>query len=91
MDGNADDNDEWGEAAADAGEVDNFAEDVFELRLRDDKGYKPVKSEMVSQQVVTRIKELEELYSLDLNPLIIIAQHYKWNPDKMQEWLLRDD
>ena len=40
---------------------------------------------------MVRIRELEELYSLDLNPLIIIAQHYKWNPDKMQEWLMDEN
>ena len=30
--------------------------------------------------------ELEDMYCMDMDPLIIIAQHYKWNPDRMQDW-----
>ena len=32
------------------------------------------------------MRELEEMYALDIDPLIILAQNYKWNPDRMQEW-----
>ena len=85
------DDEDWGAAADDENGVDNFAGAEIELPFRNDKGYKAVKSQMVSQQVLVRIQELEDLYSLDLDPLIIIAQHYKWNPDKMQEWLLEEN
>ena len=54
--------------------------------MRNEKGYKTVKSQLVSEQVIERIKELEELYSMDLDPLIMIAKYYNWNSDRMQEW-----
>ena len=44
-------------------------------------GYKSVPSELVRVQVVKRIEELQELYSLEMDSLIIIARNYKWNPD----------
>ena len=31
------------------------------------------------------------MYALPIDPLIIIAQNYNWNPDKMQEWLLEEN
>ena len=35
---------------------------------------------------MTRIEELQELYEMGLDSLIIIARHYAWNPDRMQDW-----
>ena len=37
------------------------------------------------------ISELEDLFGLDLDYLIIIARHYKWNQDKMQAWFTEKD
>ena len=89
MDG-VDDDDDWGAAAEQNGEPDNFMAADIEIPMRNEKGYKPVKSEEVSKEVVIRIQELEDLYALPIDPLIIIAQNYNWNPDKMQEWLLEE-
>lgn len=82
---------EWPEDDVDGAANNTYIPDDIEFPTTNEKGYKIVPSGMVSKQVVVRIKELEELYSLDLDPLIIIAQHYKWNPDRMQEWLMDEN
>lgn len=41
--------DDWGAAAADGGEIDNFTGNEIELPLRSEKGYKAVKSNHVSK------------------------------------------
>lgn len=65
-----------------------FNEDV-ELPEVNEKGYKVVRSQQVSEQVLVKIEELQDLYSLPLDPLIIIARHYEWNQDKMQDWFVQ--
>mmetsp|Transcript_1826 Transcript_1826/g.2594 ORF Transcript_1826/g.2594 Transcript_1826/m.2594 type:complete len:270 (-) Transcript_1826:673-1482(-) len=37
------------------------------------------------------IAELQDLFSLDLDSLIIVARHYKWNQDKMHAWFSEQD
>ena len=36
------------------------------------------------------MSEIEDLYGLAVDELIIIAQHYKWNRDRMEEWFNED-
>ena len=35
--------------------------------------------------------ELQELFSIDIDSLMIMARLYKWNQNKMQGWLLSEE
>ena len=77
---------DWDQGAEDEGE-DNYMLDEIELQLSsNDKGYKSVRSHQVRETVLERISELEELYEMPLDALIIIARHYAWNQERMQDW-----
>lgn len=52
----------------------------------DTKGFRCVDGREVSKQVVAKMEQLNELYALATDDLIIIARHYRWNTDAMGEW-----
>ena len=83
----------WGNEDSEMqGEPDQcqFNEDV-ELPQLNEKGYKVVRSQQVSEQVLVKISELQDLYNLPLDQLIVIARHYEWNQDKMQDWFVQQE
>lgn len=45
----------------------------------------------MSEQVLVKIEELQDLYNLPLDQLIVIARHYEWNQDKMQDWFVQQE
>ena len=82
---------DWDQGAEDEGD-ENYMLDEIEMQLSsNDKGYKSVRSQQVRETVLERIKELEELYEMPLDALIIIARHYAWNQDRMQDWFNQQD
>ena len=86
--GGWDDEDDWGENADEEGQV-YVAEPVeMDPQFFDDKGFKVVKSQEVSKQVLAKIDDLKDLYEIDLDALILIARHYSWNQDRMQDWFV---
>ena len=42
----------------------------------------------MSKQVLAKIDDLKDLYEIDLDALILIARHYNWNQDRMQDWFV---
>ena len=57
----------------------------------DEKGFKFVKPEIMNQRLIQGLEDLQDLYAMELDQLIVVAMHYKWNPDSMQEWLIKQD
>ena len=51
-----------------------------------DKGYKILKVEVFTQEVLEKMNELQELFAMETDPLIIIARYYKWSVTRMQNW-----
>ena len=76
-----DDGEDWGESG-DTGGHEYAAADMADI-VTNDKGYFIVKSQETRKQVLAKIEELQELYEMDLNALILIARHYSWNQDRM--------
>ena len=79
--GEDDDGEDWGESG-DTGGHEYAAADVADI-VTNDKGYFIVKSQETRKQVLAKIEELQELYEMDLDALILIARHYSWNQDRM--------
>ena len=89
MDGGGDEDEEWPDE--DEEEEYKGGIDMDDIIItKNDKGYKAVKSDNIKHQVIARMSEIEDLYGLAVDELIILAQHYKWNGDNMQEWFNED-
>ena len=41
--------------------------------------------------MLDKIDELQELYAMETDPLIIIARNYKWSVTRMQNWFSEPD
>ena len=80
----------WGEAQDENNDDSYYAGDTV-TPVIDDKGFRFVKSLEVSRQVVARIEQLQDLYALDLDCLIIVARHYNWNIERMQDWFAEEE
>lgn len=57
--------------------------DLADVDFVNDKGYKQMEVSNISDAVLQRVQDLQELYEMDEDALIIIARHYKWNPEAM--------
>ena len=80
-----DENAGWGEVDddEDGGACNTFG---AEFMGSSDPGFKIVQSREVNKQVLARIEELNDVYTLNADHMIIIARFYSWNVDKMQDW-----
>jgi len=76
------DPDENGEGVDDCGSA-YIDDSAMEALMASDKGYRFVNQKQVSVQVVERITELEDLYNMCLEQLFLIARHYSWDKDTM--------
>lgn len=85
------DADEWGAGEEDSAMFDCAAADIELMGDNNGKNYRVMQSEAVSRQVEERMEELTDLYALEPDPLFIIARHYKWSSDRMQEWFNEQD
>ena len=49
--------------------------------------YQILSSEAVSKRMMQWMEDLQDLFSLDIDQLMILARQYKWNQDNMSAWL----
>ena len=49
--------------------------------------YKTIHVDQIRTALMKKLEEVQELFAMDSDDLMIIIRHYRWNEDKMQqEW-----
>ena len=82
------DDEGWGNENSEAYDYDMNVE----LPDADDgKNYRVMDGEAINNQVLERVEELIDLYAMEEDQLILIARHYDWSADKMQNWFNEQD
>lgn len=51
-----------------------------------DKGYQTVEVKSLSMDVMAKLNDLQELFNLSPDLIMIVARHYHWSESKMQNW-----
>ena len=57
----------------------------------DEKGFKFVQAHVMKSRVTQGLEEYIELFAMDIDQLIVVARHFKWQQDNMQVWFADQD
>ena len=91
--GQADEEDLWGDEWEEEYDPECSQKDTnMELEHPSGPGYEVLSMDKVRVKVLEKMKDLQELFAMDVDSLILIARHYRWNEESMQTiWFEEQD
>ena len=65
--------------------------DTDSVPVVDEKGFRFVTANVMNQRVTAALDDLIDLYGMEIDQLILVARHFKWNQDNMQDWFTNQE
>ena len=82
------DDDDWDESGVG---VPGGLPNSLDINLDNDKGYKIVEVQSLSVDVITKLNDLRDLFDMDSDAIMILARHYNWSEQNMQNWFDQEE
>jgi hypothetical protein len=78
----------WDEEYDPEADVDANADDIDvpSTQIQVGKGYETLNMEKVKVMCLKKMVDLNDLFAMDEDPLLLIARYYQWNGAKMNNW-----